>query len=85
MLRGSTTTVGLNHRQVALLGHVLKHPDSVYTIDGHRRSHNVTYETARTDLAALDSLGLVAKYTRGRRLMYRMADRFEERLKRFAT
>lgn len=83
MLRGSTATAGLNHRQVALLGHVLKHPDSVYTIDGHRRSHNVTYETARTDLAALDSLGFVVKYTRGRRLMYRMADRFEERLKRF--
>ena len=85
MLPGSMATAGLNHRQVALLGHALKRPDSVYTIDGHRRSHNVTYETARTDLAALDSLGFAVKYNRGRKLMYRMADRFEERLKRFTT
>ena len=82
MLRGSDTALVLNHRQVALLGHMLKHPDASYTIDGHRRSHNVTYETARTDLRALDSMGFIVKYTGRRRLIYRMNDNFEDRLKR---
>ena len=85
LLRGSRAAAVLNHRQVALLGHMLKHPDVAYTIEGHRRSHNVTYETARTDLAALDALGFVVRYARGRRLMYRMRDNFEDRLKQIAA
>lgn len=84
-LRGSTAAAALNHRQVALLGHLLRHPDARYTIDGHRRSHNVTYETARTDLATLDRLGLLASYKSGRRLWYRMQANFEHRLKQFAN
>ena len=82
MLRGSDATLVLNHRQVALLGHMLKHPYASYTIDGHRRSHNVTYETARTDLRALDKMGLIVKYTGGRKWIYRISDNFEDRLKR---
>ena len=82
MLRGSDAALVLNYRQVTLLGHMLKHPDASYTIDEHRRFHNVTYETARTDLRALDRQGLIVKYTGGRRLIYRMSDNFEDRLKR---
>ena len=82
MLRGSDAALVLNHRQVALLGHMLKHPDASYTIDGHRRSHNVTYETARTDLRALDKMGLIVKYTGGRKWIYRISDNFEDQLKR---
>ena len=47
-LRGSGVANILNHRQVALLAHVQKYPDTTYTIESHRRSHNVTYETARS-------------------------------------
>lgn len=32
----------LNHRQVALLTHALKHPGEAYKIEGHQRSHAVT-------------------------------------------
>src|SRR5262249_25058502 len=45
-LRGMTQ---LNHRQRALISHALRHPQHRYTIDGHRVSHNVVYETARLD------------------------------------
>ena len=85
VLRGSDAALVLNHRQVALLGHMLKHPDTSYTIDGHRRSHNVTYETARTDLLALDRLGLIVKYKGGRKWIYRVSDNFEDRLKRIVV
>ena len=50
---------GFNHRQRALLGHALRHPNYSYTIEGHRRSHGVVYQTARTDLLELVKAGLL--------------------------
>lgn len=49
----------LNLRQRALIDHALRHPTHVYTFESHRRSHGVTYQTARTDLLALMDRGLV--------------------------
>lgn len=62
----------LNHRQLALIGHANKNPRFVYTIESHRRSHNVSYQTARKDLIELAAQGLLEKETaassgRGRR------------------
>ena len=57
MLDGSALAALLNYRQIALLVSMRKHPDLVYTIDSHRRSHKVTYQTARTDLLGLADLG----------------------------
>jgi Fic family protein len=48
----------LNHRQLALLHHALRHPGHSYTFRSHRRSHDVSYQTARTDLMKLAELGL---------------------------
>jgi Fic family protein len=55
-----------NHRQLALLSHALRRPDAVYTFDSHRRSHNVTYQTARTDLLNLEARGLLVRRNAGR-------------------
>ena len=60
----------LNHRQVALVNHALKNPSFVYTIESHRNSHNVTYETARTDLLGLANLGVVDQGKRGRKFVF---------------
>ena len=56
VLRGLTD---LNHRQRALLGHALRHPNYRYTIHEHRMSHGVVYQTARTDLLELVEAGLL--------------------------
>lgn len=49
----------LNIRQRALLDHALRHPTQVYTFESHRRSHGITYQTARTDLLTLVERGLL--------------------------
>ena len=60
----------LNHRQVALLTHALKHPSHSYTVESYRRSHRVTLQTARTDLLLLARLKLVEQGKRGRALVF---------------
>jgi Fic family protein len=62
-LRGATQ---INHRQQALITHAMRHPGHRYTIEGHRRSHGIVYETARYDLLELSKLGLLEPRKFGR-------------------
>lgn len=78
LLRSSTI---LNHRQLALLGHGLRHPEMRYTIESHQRSHDVTYQTARTDLLDLTAKGLLTQRKVGRRFVFSAPTDLAERLK----
>lgn len=60
----------LNHRQVALLSHALRHTGYAYTVESHRRSHRVTTQTSRTDLLKLAKLGLLEQRKRGRAFVF---------------
>ncbi len=56
----------LNHRQKALVAHALRQPGHEYTIESHGRSHQVVYQTARTDLLGLVDLGLLEQTKAGK-------------------
>ena len=58
---------GLNHRQMALLRHALRHPGFRYTVKSHQASHGVSNQTARTDLQTLAGQGLLLGKHEGRR------------------
>ena len=77
-------TAVLNYRQTALIEHMHKHPGMSYTIESHRRSHNVTYQTGRTDLLKLAELGLMQYAKRGRAFIFTQAVDFDERLHELA-
>ena len=64
--QGLRSSVSMNHRQVALLGHALRRPGIRYTIAAHKQTHGVTYQTARTDLLDLVSRNLLIQTKTGR-------------------
>lgn len=79
---GSRLARKLNHRQRALLLNALRHPDKPFTIEGHRRSHAVTYATARSDLLGLADAKLVTKDKYGRSFVFYPVPDLSEKLKK---
>ncbi len=49
----SDVIASLNHRQQAIISHALRHPHHRYSIESHRKSHGVVYQTARIDMLNL--------------------------------
>lgn len=76
---------GLNHRQLALLSHALKHPFFRYTIASHQNSHGVVYQTARTDLIGLAKKGLLGQDKVGKSYVFYPVSGLSEILKAGAS
>lgn len=81
LIKASQLRVQLNHRQLALLTHALKHPGEVYRVAKHQAVHNVVYQTARADLLGLEELGLLVKLKQGNAFVFYAADNLAERIK----
>jgi Fic family protein len=81
MERRLSGSVELNHRQLALLRHALKHPAQEYTIQSHGSSHRVVYETARTDLLELERKSLLVKRKRGKAFVFMAVPGLDARLR----
>ena len=60
--------LGLNHRQVALVQRAIEDPAVVFTAQSHASSHGITVQTARSDLSALEGIGVLESARRGRRV-----------------
>lgn len=76
-LRGADS---FNHRQLALLTDAARNPEHVYTYVSHARTHNVTAETARTDLTQLLHRDLLIRRRIGRQHVYVVAPDLTDRL-----
>ncbi|MBZ0137262.1 MAG: Fic family protein [Planctomycetes bacterium] len=71
---------GLNHRQRELIVHALRHPQQEYTIESHRTSHNVVYQTARRDLLDLYEHGYLRKLKRSKEFIFKPDPMLEQKL-----
>lgn len=71
---------GLNHRQMALLRHALRHPGFRYSVSSHQASHGISNQTARTDLQKLAAQHLLLASRQGRREMYAVPADLAQRL-----
>jgi len=72
----------LNHRQRALISHAIRHPHYRYTIKSHQISHNVVYQTARTDLLDLENRGLLRSQKIGKAWYFTPVADLEDKLTR---
>jgi Fic family protein len=68
--RASKLHAALNPRQLALVNHALKTPGHQYTVQSHQKSHDVSYETARSDLLGLAGEGLLEQRKSGRSFVF---------------
>ncbi len=59
---------GLNLRQKSLIYHSIQHPETIYSIEAHKNTHGIAYDTARKDLMLLASKGFLKIEKEGKRL-----------------
>ncbi|MDQ3757401.1 MAG: Fic family protein [Actinomycetota bacterium] len=69
-----------NHRQLALLGDAMRHPDRQYSFASHARSHKVSMQSARNDLIALSDQDLLVRRRLGRKLVFLPPDDLAQQL-----
>ncbi|MGO8671406.1 MAG: Fic family protein [Capsulimonadaceae bacterium] len=78
--RQMRNVVLLNHRQRALVSHALRHPKVLYTTEGHRLSHGISFQTARNDLIGLAGHGLLTIIKSGKTSYFTPAHDIENQL-----
>jgi Fic family protein len=72
----------LNYRQTALIRHALKKPDTAYRIEIHRQTHDITYQTARTDLLGLEALDLLKRKKSGRAFVFTVSGSLKNKMEK---
>ena len=70
----------LNNRQLAIINDALHDPSQTFTIQGQARLHRVVYQSARTDLLALEDMDLFTKTKLGNQFEFYAVDDFQDRL-----
>lgn len=76
----STTPGEYNYRQLAALELAIKDPTSTYTVVSHAESHNVSDETARSDLRDLERRGLLKRDKIGKQFYWSPASNLSQLL-----
>ena len=69
-----------NYRQRNIIDHALRHPNYRYTVKSHQFSHNIVYQTARTDLLDLHESGLLTLHKPGKEHYFTPVADLEARL-----
>lgn len=80
-LKNSSLSNTLNHRQLSVLRHGMKHSGHIYTIVRHKNTHGVAYDTARKDLTQLaDEYGFLMRIKHGKTYLFVAPSDLQQRL-----
>ena len=69
-----------NHRELAILDLAMRESESEFTVRSHMVSHNISHETARSDLQHLEERGLLFKTKRARSFVWHPVADLSEKL-----
>lgn len=72
-------------REAPLLGHALRHPGMRYTIESHKTSHRITYQTARADLLGLVTQQLLHQRKVARAFVFTVPPDLTERVQKLSS
>jgi Fic family protein len=75
----------LNHRQRTLIRHAVRHPGKRYTVSEYQRTHNISYESARSDLLDLAQRDLFRGWREGKRWIFTPQTQLTGRLASLGT
>jgi Fic family protein len=75
----------LNHRQLVVVRDALRDPGQTFTIAALQRTHRVVYQSARSDLLGLETLGLLLKERIGKKYVFRSVTDLPDRLRGLGT
>ena len=76
---------GLNYRQKNLIYNALQNPDHVYTIQTHKNTHGIAYDTARADLMGLHQKKFFRMEKQGKGYIFIPATEIIKRLRHSET
>ncbi len=82
LITTTKVTNSLNLRQLSILKHAMKRPGYIYSINEHKNTHDIAYDTARKDLLDLsDKYELLIKVKEGKAFIFISPSNIEERIK----
>ena len=83
LIRSTKLSNKLNPRQLSILKHAIKRPGYIYTINEHKNTHAIAYDTSRKDLLDLsDKYELLIKVKEGKGFIFLSPSNIEERIKK---
>jgi Fic family protein len=76
-----TAFPNLNHSQLSIIEHALRHPGQEISFKGYKELYRVAYATARSDLLGIKEIGLFEQRNRGKAMIFTPTPDIESRLK----
>jgi Fic family protein len=70
----------LNYRQRALVGRALRDSSTTFTVESHRKSHDIAYATARADLLDLVARGYLEQHRQGKAFVFVPVEGLQQRV-----
>jgi len=74
----------LNLRQIQILEKALSYPDEIFTINAHKESNRLSYETARKDLLDLSEKRLLLSTKKGKTFYFTAPEDLREKIAHFS-
>ncbi len=75
-------SIDVNERQAEIIKQIIDEPDAILSINDIQGTFGTSYQTARTDLMELESIGYLKSKTVGKKIIFFKSDGFDRQIKK---